>query len=94
MARRCELTGKAVLVGNRRSHAENKVKHRFLPNLQRVRLHSEVLGEAISLRIAVSALRLVDRRGGIDLFLDSMPDRKLPDPAIKLKRRIEQCRTG
>ena len=66
MARRCALTGKGVLVGNNVSHANNRTKRRFLPNLQRRRLFSETLGESIRLRISANALRTVERQGGLD----------------------------
>jgi len=69
MARRCELTGKAVLVGNRVSHANNKSKHRFLPNLKQVSLISDSLGRTVKLRISTNALRTVEHRGGLDAFL-------------------------
>jgi large subunit ribosomal protein L28 len=69
MARRCELTGKAVLVGNNVSHANNKSKRRFLPNLKQVSLISDALGRTVKLRISTSALRTVEHRGGLDAFL-------------------------
>ncbi len=68
MTRRCELSGKAVLVGNRVSHANNKTKHRFMPNLQQVSLLSETLGQTVHLRITPHALRSVEARGGLDSF--------------------------
>ena len=64
MSRRCELTGKGPMVGNNVSHANNKTKRRFLPNLNEQTLHSEVLGRGFKLRISAAALRSVDHRGG------------------------------
>ena len=69
MARRCTLTRKGVLTGNNVSHANNKSRRRYLPNLQSRRLFSETLGETVRLRIAVSTLRTIEKRGGLDGFL-------------------------
>jgi len=69
MSRRCELTGKSVLVGNNVSHANNKTKRRFLPNLRAVTLRSDALGRNFRLRVSASALRTVDHKGGLDAFL-------------------------
>jgi large subunit ribosomal protein L28 len=88
MSRRCELTGKAVLVGNRVSHANNKTKHRFLPNLQQVTLLSEALGRAVRLRVTPHALRSVEARGGLDAFLSKARDADLSIRALRLKRTI------
>ncbi len=88
MSRRCELTGKAVLVGNRVSHANNKTKHRFLPNLQQVTLMSDALGQSVHLRVTVHALRSVEVRGGLDAFLDKARDSELSEKALRLKRSI------
>lgn len=68
MSRRCELTGKGPMVGNNSSHANNKTKRRYLPNLNDVTLQSETLGRGIKLRITAAALRSVDHRGGLDRF--------------------------
>ncbi len=88
MSRRCELTGKGVLVGNNVSHANNKTKRVYRPNLQEVSLASEALGLDVKLRISMSALRSVDRLGGIDAFLLKARDTVLSDRALKLKRMI------
>jgi large subunit ribosomal protein L28 len=88
MSRRCELTGKAVLVGNRVSHANNKTKHRFLPNLQQVTLLSEALGRPVRLRVTPHALRSVEARGGLDAFLAKARDNDLSMRALRLKRTI------
>ncbi len=89
MARRCQLTGKGVLVGHNVSHANNRTKRRFLPNLQYKRLYSEALGETVRLRIAVSTLRTIEKRGGLDGYLKSVSEAELPEELISLKRRLE-----
>ncbi len=91
MSRRCQATGKGVLTGNNVSHANNKTRRRFLPNLQDTSLLSDVLGARISMRLSTRAMRTVEKRGGIDAFLLGMPDRKLPAVALTLKRRIARA---
>jgi len=88
MSRRCELTGKGVLVGNHVSHANNKTKRVYRPNLQTVSLASEVLGQDVRLKICMNALRSVDRSGGLDAFILKCKDEVLSDRARKLKRQI------
>ncbi len=88
MSRVCELTGKGPMVGNNVSHANNKTKRRFLPNLNDVTLQSETLGRGIKLRIAASALRTVDHRGGLDKFLAKAKDNELSAKALKVKQEI------
>jgi large subunit ribosomal protein L28 len=88
MSRRCELTGKGVLVGNHVSHANNKTKRVYRPNLQTVSLASEALGQDVRLKISMNALRTVDRSGGLDAFLLKSKDDVLSDRALKLKRQI------
>lgn len=88
MSRRCELTGKGVLVGNHVSHANNKTKRVYRPNLQVVSLASEALGHDVRLKISMNALRSVDRSGGLDAFLLKSKDDVLSDKALKLKRLI------
>jgi len=88
MARRCSLTGKGVLVGNNVSHANNKTKRRFLPNLQQRRLYSEALGETVRLRISTHALRVVEQRGGLDGYLLRAKEAELPGELRRLRRRI------
>ncbi len=91
MSRRCELTGKTVMVGNNVSHAHNKTKRRFLPNLNSVSLTSETLGQTLSFRISSAALRTVDHRGGLDAFLAKAKDDELSPKALKLKRDIAKA---
>jgi large subunit ribosomal protein L28 len=90
MSRRCELTGKAVLVGNLVSHSNRKTKTRFLPNLVNVTLSSETLGRSVRLRVAAAALRSVEHRGGLDAFLLKASDAELSTGARALKREIEK----
>lgn len=88
MSRRCELTGKGPQVGHHVSHANNKKKRVFRPNLQVISLASEALGQKVRLRISMNALRSVDRSGGLDPFLLKAKDGLLSDRALKLKRQI------
>ena len=91
MARRCELTGKAVQTGHNVSHANNKTKRRFLPNLQSVTLLSDALGRSVKLRISMNALRSVEHRGGLDAFLLKARDEELSPDARELKRQIRKA---
>ena len=88
MARRCAVTGKSVQTGNNVSHANNKTKRRFLPNLQRISVLSDVLGP-IRLRITAAAIRTIEHKGGIDALLRDTPDRALTPEIRQLKRRVE-----
>ncbi|MGY3439394.1 MULTISPECIES: 50S ribosomal protein L28 [unclassified Marinovum] len=88
MARRCELTGKGPMTGNNVSHAKNRTRRRFLPNLNDVTLQSETLSRGIKLRISASALRSVDHRGGLDKFLAKAKDIELSGNALKVKKEI------
>lgn len=88
MSRECELTGLKPMVGNNVSHSNIKTKRRFLPNLVRVTLRSEALGQDYKLRIAASALRTVDKRGGLDAFLEKAKDVDLSSKALKIKREV------
>jgi len=91
MARRCELTGKGVMTGNNVSHALNRTRRRFLPNLCDVTLISETLDRQVKLRISASALRTVEHRGGLDAFLLKADDADLSDRALGLKKEIRQA---
>jgi large subunit ribosomal protein L28 len=88
MSRRCEITGKGVQSGNNVSHANNKSRRRFLPNLQQQSLLSDVLGASIRVRLTTHALRTIEHNGGLDSFLLTTPNRNLPEEALVLKRRI------
>lgn len=89
MARQCELTGKKVLVGNNVSHANNRTRRRFIPNLQRASMLSETLGKTISLRVSVAAIRTVEKNGGIDAFLLKAKDQNLSRDALSAKKAIK-----
>jgi large subunit ribosomal protein L28 len=88
MSRSCELTGKAVQTGNNVSHANNKSRRRFLPNLCNVTLISDALGQSYSLRVSAHALRTVEHRGGLDAFLAKADPKELSMRARLLKRQI------
>lgn len=89
MSRRCELTGKGVLTGHRVSHSNRKTNRRYLPNLQTVTLESESLKRNFRFRIATSALRTVDHRGGLDAFLMGSRDEHLSPRALKVKKDVK-----
>ncbi len=91
MSRRCEISGKAVLSGNTVSHANNKNRRRFLPNLQEQSVLSDVLG-SVRMRLTTHALRTIEHNGGLDAFLTSTPDRRLPLEAQVVKRRLVRAR--
>lgn len=88
MARRCELTGKAVMTGNNVSHANNKTRRRFLPNICNVTLQSDSLGRSVRLKVSAKALRSVEHRGGLDAFLMKARDEELSPRALELKRQL------
>lgn len=94
MSRRCELTGKGPMSGNNVSHANNKTKRRFLPNLVDVTLASDQLGRAYKLRVSAAALRTVDHRGGLDAFLAKAKDVELSDRALGIKKEIAKAATA
>ena len=90
MSRRCELTGKTLLVGNNVSHANNKTKRVFRPNLQVISLASDSLKQTYKLKISMNALRSVDKIGGLDAYLLKAKDATLSPKALRLKRQIEK----
>jgi large subunit ribosomal protein L28 len=91
MSRRCELTGKGPMSGNNVSHAKNRSRRRFLPNLTETALMSETLGRTVRLRVSTSALRTVDHRGGLDAFLAKAKDIDLSANALKVKKAIAKA---
>ena len=91
MARRCEVTGKGVQTGNNVSHANNKTRRRFLPNLHVVSLISEALGRDVTLRVSSHGLRSVEHNGGIDNWLLKTKDTLLSAEARTLKRKIKKA---
>ena len=88
MSRRCQFTGKGVQSGNNVSHANNKSRRRFLPNMQQTSLLSDILGTTIRVRLTTHAIRTIEHNGGLDSFLLTTPNRDLPEEAQVLKRRI------
>ncbi len=92
MSRRCEITGKGVLAGNNVSHANNKTRRRFLPNLQESSLLSDALGSSVRLRLSTRAIRTIEHNGGIDAYLLGTSDSRLLPGVLALKRRIEKAR--
>ena len=94
MAKRCQITGKTVMSGNNVSHANNKTRRRFLPNLQQVAMHSEALGRRVSLRLSTSAMRTIEKHGGLDAFLMQARNAELADEARQLKREIKAAQAN
>ena len=90
MSRRCVMTGKGVQAGNNVSHANNKTRRRFLPNLQDTSLLSDILGKTVRLRLSARAIRTIEHKGGLDAFLLGTADSKLPEEALALKRRVKK----
>ncbi len=90
MSRRCELTGKSAQYGNLVSHANNKARRRWEPNLCNVTLISDSLGRSVKLRVSANALRTIEHRGGLDAFLRKASADELSLRALKLKREIEK----
>ena len=88
MSMTCELTGKKYHSGNNVSHAKNRTKRRFLPNLQKISFLSERLGKQIQLKVATSTIRTVEKKGGLDEFLLNTSNTKLPLAALKIKKLI------
>jgi large subunit ribosomal protein L28 len=91
MTRRCELTGKSALTGNLVSHSNRKTKTRFLPNLLKVTLLSDALGQSFRFRISANALRSVEHRGGLDAFLKKASESELSQKARDLKKKIAKA---
>ena len=90
MSRRCDLTGKSVLVGHKVSHSNIKTKRRFLPNLLSVTMLSDALGRSVKLWVSANALKTVDHRGGLDAYLLSAKNEVLAPRMRELKRQIEK----
>ena len=94
MSRVCELSGKGPMTGNTVSHANNKSRRRFLPNLNDVTLMSDALGQSFKLRISAHALRTVDHRGGLDAFLAKAKDDDLSPKARQIKKDLAKARAA
>ena len=88
MSRKCELTGKSPLKGHKVSHANNKMKRKFFPNLKSVTFRSDILKKNIKLNVSNAALRTVDYKGGIDFYLKTARTFKLSAKAKKIKNKI------
>ena len=91
MARRCDITGIGVMAGNNVSHAHNKTRRRFLPNVQQTSMISDTLGEMVRMRVSTRAIRTIEKNGGLDAFLLGTSNRKLTPEALRIKRRIEKA---
>ena len=89
MARKCEITGKTVQTGNNVSHANNKTRRRFLPNLQNATLFSETLGRGIKLRVTAAALRTIEHKGGLDKYLSETAKTKVPAKLRSFKKQLD-----
>jgi large subunit ribosomal protein L28 len=89
MSRRCEITGVGPMVGHNVSHSNIKTKRRFMPNLTKVTVQSEALGQSFALRITNAALRTVDAKGGLDAVLLKARDENLSARALKIKRQVK-----
>ena len=88
MSKKCELTGKIPLKGHNVSHANNKTKRRFLPNLKKVKFKSEILKKSLKLRVSNSGVRSVDKKGNFDEFIKSAKSRNLSLRLRKLKKSL------
>ena len=94
MSRRCDLTGRDAQYGNSVSHANNRTRRRWLPNLCNVTLLSDSLGKSVALRISAQALRTVEHRGGLDAFLEKSTNTELSLKALRLKKEIVKAKAG
>ncbi|MFQ5971254.1 MAG: 50S ribosomal protein L28 [Alphaproteobacteria bacterium] len=92
MARRCDITGKGVQTGNNVSHAHNKTRRRFLPNLQMTSLYSEVLDRTVRLRLSANAIRTIEHKGGLDAWLAATPTTRMPGELRRLKKQVARAR--
>ena len=88
MSRRCEITGKGVQSGNNVSHANNKTRRRFLPNLQVASFLSDILGQSIRMRLSTTGIRTIEKNGGIDAYLMKTPASRLSGDVLRLKKRV------
>jgi large subunit ribosomal protein L28 len=92
MSRRCDVTGKKPMIGNNVSHANNKTKRRFLPNLQTTSMISDALGLSVRLRLTTRGLRTIESAGGLDAWLLAGAPSKLPPELRRLRGRVEKAR--
>ena len=89
MARKCIITGKTVQTGNNVSHANNRTRRRFLPNLQNTTLFSEGLGRGVQVRVTTAALRTIEHKGGLDQYISDTAKTKLPSILRPFKKQLE-----
>lgn len=92
MAKKCDISGTGVMSGNNVSHANNRTRRRFLPNLQIVSLLSETLGKIFKLKICSKTLRSIEHNGGLDSYLESTSNTKLTEEAKKIKKTIAKAK--
>lgn len=90
MGAQCELTGKAFKVGNKVSHSNRKTKRKFVPNLHSLSFFSELLNKVYKMRVAVSTVRTVDRRGGLDNYLLTVKNLRLTPKALRIKKLLQK----
>ncbi|NQV84795.1 MAG: 50S ribosomal protein L28 [Rhodospirillales bacterium] len=91
MSRRCQLSGRGVQAGNNVSHAHNKTRRRFLPNLQKTAMFSESLKQSVRLKVSTHAIRTVEQKGGLDAFLLDTRDADLEPEILRLKKKIKKA---
>ena len=89
MTKQCELTGVKISLGNNVSHAHNKTKRTFIPNLQRKNIYSDILNQMVRLKISTKAIKSIECAGGFDKYIVSIPNKKLSSKALKLKKAIK-----
>jgi len=94
MARRCSVTGKGVMAGNNVSHAKNRSRRRFLPNLQPMSLYSEALNQSVRMRLSTAAARTIEHKGGLDAYLNGTPAAKLPRELRGMKKQLGKLATA
>ena len=94
MARKCEISGTGAMSGNNVSHANNRNRRRFLPNLQIVSLLSDTLGKVFKLKVCSKTLRSIEHNGGLDSYLESTSNTKLTDEAKKIKKAIAKKKSS
>ncbi|MBF0354769.1 MAG: 50S ribosomal protein L28 [Alphaproteobacteria bacterium] len=94
MSRRCVITGKGVQAGNNVSHANNKTRRRYLPNLQETATFSTILNRMVRLKVSMQGLRTIDHNGGLDAYLLETPSTRLTVEALKVRRQIEKAKAA
>ncbi len=94
MAKKCEISGTGVMSGNNVSHANNRSRRRFLPNLQVVSLLSDILGKVFKLKITAKTLRSIEHNGGLDAYLESTSSSKLSAEAVEIKKAIAKKKSA